>query len=164
MISKKISLRRRESRLAGQKLADAVCGNVVFCAEYDAGVYDCTRLHRRRSKARECPQCAASPLVLRTRRLQSIFRRPRSAAFRRLTPYSCLEYGSCCRRCFAGNLAPYCARRSGRVQSYTPLASRLQNTTLPHTASADCGGTFFCGSGRSAHLRRNNHIKILRFS
>ncbi|MBQ9088411.1 MAG: hypothetical protein IJY46_06500, partial [Lentisphaeria bacterium] len=27
---------------------------------------------------------AASPLVLRTRRLQSIFRRPRSAAFRRL--------------------------------------------------------------------------------
>ena len=40
------------------------------------------------------------------------------------------------RRRIAGNLAPCCARRSGRVQSYTPLASRLQNTTLPHTASA----------------------------
>ncbi len=31
---------------------DAVCGKVEFCAEYGTGVYDCTRLLRRRSKAK----------------------------------------------------------------------------------------------------------------
>ena len=35
-------------------------------------------------------------------------------------------------------LASLAAR--GESQMYTPLASRLQNPTLPHTASADCGG------------------------
>ena len=37
---------------------DAAGGNVVFCAEYGAGVYYRTRPYRHRSKARKCPRCA----------------------------------------------------------------------------------------------------------
>ena len=32
---------------------DAACDKVVFCDEHGAGVYDCTRLQQRRSKARD---------------------------------------------------------------------------------------------------------------
>ena len=38
-----------------------------------------------------------------------------------------------------GNLVPCFVRISGRVQSYTPLASYLQNTTLSRTASTGSG-------------------------
>ena len=44
--------------------ADAACGKVGFCAEYGAGVYYRTRPHRRRSKARDCPRCAAAGSIL----------------------------------------------------------------------------------------------------
>ena len=33
--------------------ADAACDKVEFCDEHGAGVYDCTRLYQRRSKARD---------------------------------------------------------------------------------------------------------------
>ena len=52
-------------------------------------------------------------------------------------PKSFLPLPRVSRSSISGNLAPYFARRSGRVQSYTPLASRLQNPTLPRTASAN---------------------------
>ena len=32
---------------------NAACDKVGFCDEHGAGVYDCTRLHQRRSKARD---------------------------------------------------------------------------------------------------------------
>ena len=59
----------------------------------------------------------------------------------------------------AGNLAPCFARRSGRVQSYTPLASRLQNPTLPRTASADWKQAVSSATASGRKICQNHFFK-----
>ena len=108
---------------------------------------------------------AASPLVLRTRRLQSIFRRPRSAAFRSLRFAHALRmvvvefyYSTLLQRRRAGNLAPVLRSHQGEGGCSTmhpPVAT--DHFERSSTGGAAHGARAFC-------LRKTKSDKINEFS
>ena len=87
--------------------ADVSGGKVGFCDENATGVYDCTRLLRRRSKARDCPRdiracqfshmesiyCWTEPLRLA---MSSTASGSSPASARRMISPSMAQSSSCC--------------------------------------------------------------------
>ena len=109
---------------------------------------------------------AASPLVLRTRRLQSIFRRPRSAAFRSLRFAHALRmvvveffYSTLPQRRKAGNL--HSVKRHSRAAPPVELRSKM----LCHDRRMDRGASSFAlmaTEDRSKIALRIKNITSLR--